>query len=100
LTQENGRRAEPGTGWQSGLRAASPYMGLGLQLAGSVLVYVVAGYLADRWLGTEPWLLLVGAVLGMVTFFVQLARTVRRLNEDTARRAEERRRRSDESIHS
>jgi len=100
LTPENGRRAESGAGWQSGLRAAGPYMGLGVQLAGSVLLYVVAGYLADRWLGTEPWLLVAGSMLGMATFFVLLARTVRRLNEETARRAEERRKRSDESIHS
>ena len=71
-------------------------MGLGVQLAGSVLFYVVVGYLADRWLGTEPWLLIVGAVVGMISFFVQLARVVRRLNEDTARRASERKRMADD----
>lgn len=91
MTPESGKRAEPRPGWQAGLRAAGPYMGLGLQLAGSVLFYVVAGYLADRWLGTEPWLLVAGAVIGMISFFVQLARVVRRLNKETARRAAERR---------
>ena len=71
-------------------------MGLGLQLAGSVLLYVVIGYFADRWLGTQPWLLIAGAVVGMISFFVQLVRVVRRLNEDTARRMAERKKRAEE----
>lgn len=72
-------------------------MGLGFQLAGSVLFYVIAGYLADRWLGTAPWLLVTGALLGMVTFFAQLVRVVRRLNAETAERLAERKRREAEA---
>jgi ATP synthase protein I len=30
------------------------------------------GYLADRWLGTEPYLVLVGFVLGLVSAFFYL----------------------------
>lgn len=87
---------DSGRRWQAGLRSAGPYLGLGFQLAGTVLFYVVLGYLADRWLGTEPWLLIAGAVLGMVAFFVELVRLVRRLNEESARQAEERRRRRED----
>jgi F0F1-type ATP synthase assembly protein I len=62
------------------MHAAGPYLGLGLQLAGTMVVYILLGYLADRWLGTDPWLLLAGAGLGMLAFFVQLFRIVRRMN--------------------
>lgn len=29
------------------------------------LVYTLLGWLADRWLGTKPWLTLAGLLLGM-----------------------------------
>lgn len=54
-----------------------------MQLAGSMGFYVLAGYLADRWLGTTPWLLVAGSGLGMVAFFVQVYRLVSRLNEES-----------------
>lgn len=40
---------------------------LGLEFAGSVLGGLVLGYYLDRWLGTSPWLMLVGTLGGMVT---------------------------------
>jgi F0F1-type ATP synthase assembly protein I len=54
-----------------------------MQLAASMIVYVVIGYFADRWLGTQLWLLVVGAGVGMVAFFIQLYRLVGRMNEET-----------------
>ena len=45
-----------------------------------MLVYVLIGYLLDRWLDTEPWFILVGSVVGMVAFFVQLVRLSKRLS--------------------
>lgn len=32
----------------------------------AVLVWTLFGWLADRWLGTDPWLVAFGAVLGFV----------------------------------
>lgn len=32
----------------------------------AVLVWTLIGWLADRWLGTDPWLVAFGAVLGFV----------------------------------
>jgi ATP synthase protein I len=75
--------------WQSDLGRSSSFLGFGVQLAGTMLFYVVAGYLLDRWLGTEPWLIIAGAVLGMVAFFIQLSRIARRLSEDSERRRKE-----------
>ena len=72
--------------WRTGLRESSPYLTLGIQLAGAVLVYVGIGYLIDRWLNTSPWFLVGGAVVGMVAFFVQLVRVVKQMNRASARR--------------
>jgi len=75
--------------WQAGLQAASPYMGLGFQVAGIMLFYVVLGLFLDRWLETTPWLLIVGAVLGMVSVFVQIVRISNTLNREARARKEE-----------
>lgn len=37
---------------------------------------VVAGLLADRWLGTEPWLLILFALLGTGTGFYRMIQTL------------------------
>ena len=66
---------------------SSPYLGLGFQLAGAVLIYVGIGYLVDRWLDTAPWGLVGGAVVGMIAFFIQLGRVVRKMNAETQRDA-------------
>lgn len=58
--------------WQSGLREASPYLSLGMQLGMTMAVFAVGGYLLDRLLGTTPWLTLASSVIGMVCVFVRL----------------------------
>jgi F0F1-type ATP synthase assembly protein I len=37
---------------------------MGLELMAAVLLYAGLGHLADRWLGTGPWLFAIGALLG------------------------------------
>lgn len=39
--------------------------GIGLELAGAVGAMALLGYLVDRWLGTGPWGVVVGAMLGV-----------------------------------
>ena len=46
---------------------------------GVVVGGIVAGYLLDRWLGTEPWLLIAGIVLGTAGAFVSLYRIMAKL---------------------
>ena len=36
----------------------------GIALFASVVTFCAAGYLLDRWLGTQPWFLVGGIVLG------------------------------------
>ena len=53
--------------------------GAGLVLFTSVAVFSGAGWLADRWLGTKPWLLVVGTVLGAIAGFYQFIRLTSKL---------------------
>jgi len=46
-----------------------------------VAVGLAAGYFADRWLGTEPWLVLVGLAFGIAAAAVNFVRTIKTLNE-------------------
>ena len=57
-----------------------PYMGLGMQMVLTMVLFVAGGYYLDQWLGTEPWLLLAGALLGMVAVFAFLLRLSDRLS--------------------
>lgn len=46
-------------------RQAGPYLDASWQLGGSVAVWTIVGFLLDKKLGTSPWLLVGGSVLGM-----------------------------------
>lgn len=37
---------------------------MGVELMSAVLTWAALGWLLDRWLGTGPWLLVVGALVG------------------------------------
>jgi ATP synthase protein I len=54
---------------------------LGTMLFACVAVGLATGYFADRWLGTGPWLLLIGLALGIVAAGVNFYRTIKALNE-------------------
>ena len=53
---------------------------LGTMLFACVAVGLGVGYLADRWLGTQPWLLLIGLGLGIAAASVNFYRTIKALN--------------------
>jgi ATP synthase protein I len=63
----------PEPAWRSFGELAS----VGVAMVLSTVIGLGGGYALDRWLGTSPWLLLVGLVLGIVAGFVTLFRTVR-----------------------
>lgn len=56
-------------------------IGLGSQIAATLVIYVLIGYALDAWLGTEPWLLLAGSILGIAAVFVQIFRAAAELNK-------------------
>ena len=55
---------------------AGPAMSASYTLIGAILVLGGIGYALDAWLGTSPWCLLGGLLLGIVVGFYELAKTV------------------------
>ena len=61
----------------------SPWQGLaeltsiGMTLVLATVLGLAGGYYADRWLGTAPWLLLIGLGLGIAAGFVSMIRSVK-----------------------
>ena len=53
----------------------------GYSLIGAILLLGGIGYALDARLGTAPWLLLAGLLLGLIVGFYQLALTVWRMPE-------------------
>ena len=52
------------------------YAALGLQFALTFMIFGALGYWLDQKLGTRPWLLLAGILLGATGAFVKLVRSV------------------------
>jgi F0F1-type ATP synthase assembly protein I len=48
---------------------ASRYLGIGFTMALSTGLFLYLGTVADGWLGTKPWLTLVGTFVGAVAGF-------------------------------
>jgi F0F1-type ATP synthase assembly protein I len=49
--------------------------------AGSILSGALLGFFADRWLGTEPWLVVIGSLVGIYSAFVQVWDYTRTIGE-------------------
>jgi F0F1-type ATP synthase assembly protein I len=56
------------------MSGAAPYLGLGMQLALTLVFFTGGGYALDRGLDTEPWLMLVGTVFGIIAIMIKLLR--------------------------
>jgi ATP synthase protein I len=50
-----------------------------IALFSCVITLCGAGWVLDRWLGTKPWLLVAGIVLGAIVGFYQFVRLTSRL---------------------
>jgi ATP synthase protein I len=61
------------------------YGSLGTEMAASVLIGTLVGYWADKWLGTQPWLFIVGFILGAAAGFRSLYRFISREDRDRER---------------
>jgi ATP synthase protein I len=69
-------RHDPGEKYRS-LQA----LNLAWVMAACLLVGGGLGYLVDRWLGTTPWLMIAGLVLGIIAAFVELFRAAARIGK-------------------
>ncbi|MGH7276778.1 MAG: AtpZ/AtpI family protein [Candidatus Rokuibacteriota bacterium] len=63
-------------------KALGELSSIGMTLVVATVLGLVAGYYADRWLGTQPWLLLLGLGLGIAAGFVNLFRSVKRAERE------------------
>jgi len=59
-------------------RAAGMLSTIGITMALSVFVGFGLGYALDRWLGTSPWLAVVGMLLGVAAGFLETYHIIRR----------------------
>jgi ATP synthase protein I len=48
---------------------------------GSILSGTLLGLLADRWLGTDPWFVVIGSLLGVYSGFVNMWNYSKRIEE-------------------
>ena len=48
-------------------------------LFAAVVSGLIVGWLLDRWLGTKPWLLVVGVILGAAAGFYEFIRATSKL---------------------
>jgi len=60
--------------FQRSVRRSAPVAAASYTLIGGILLLGGLGYLADDWLGTGPWLLLTGLLLGILVGFYELIR--------------------------
>jgi hypothetical protein len=58
------------------LRSVAPYLGMGFEMAVTVLAALGVGYWADGKLGTRPILFLVGGMLGLIGALYHFLRMV------------------------
>lgn len=65
---------EPGRSDRRWIRQLGALSGVGLTLVISTVLGFWGGHVLDRWLGTAPWLMLVGLLLGIASGFVNLFR--------------------------
>jgi ATP synthase protein I len=55
---------------------------IGMTLVIATVLGLAGGYYLDRWLGTSPWLTLIGLLFGIAAGFVNLFRSVKRAERD------------------
>ena len=63
-------------------RQIASYSTLGLEMGLSVAVGAGIGYYLDKWLKTEPWLLIIFLVFGVIAGFRSLYRALKRLQQE------------------
>lgn len=68
--------ANQASGLQRGFQRAGPAAAASYALIGAIVLLGGLGYFGDLWLGTSPWLLVSGLLLGIVVGFYELAKMI------------------------
>ena len=67
------------------IRRAGPYLGIGSTFLASVGFCTIGGWWLDGWLGTAPWLTVVGALTGVASgfyLFIKIVLAAKNENRD------------------
>ncbi len=76
------KKSEPlGESLGEAYRQLAPYLGLGTELAASVVGMLLIGYFLDKHFGTSPWLLLTGAAVGLIGGFYNFIKEIQKLSK-------------------
>jgi ATP synthase protein I len=67
----------------SSWKALAELSTVGITMVLATVIGLAAGYYADRWLGTSPWLLMIGLGIGIAAGFVSLFRAVKASERET-----------------
>ena len=62
---------------------AQRYLGIGIQAGMSVVFYLLIGVLLDKLLGTFPWLMLAGIMVGVAGMFALFLRMSNELSKSS-----------------
>lgn len=65
------------SGGEPAFKSVGELASIGMAMALATVIGLGAGYYADRWLGTSPWLTMIGLGLGIAAGFVTLFRSVK-----------------------
>ena len=52
------------------------FIGLGFEMVVPIMLLMYVGYRLDAWLGSKPWLFLLGALLGIAVGFYSMFKRV------------------------
>jgi ATP synthase protein I len=69
-------------GEPSSWKALGDVAQVGIALVVATVIGLAGGYYADRWLGSSPWLTLIGLGVGIAAGFVNLFRSVKAAERD------------------
>ena len=61
-------------------RNSGALIGAVMALSSSIVSCLIVGWLLDRWLGTTPWLIVAGIIVGSVAGFMHLIRVMSRIS--------------------
>ncbi|NIM00861.1 MAG: ATPase F0F1 [Acidobacteria bacterium] len=56
--------------------SGTQFIGLGIEMVVPVVLLMYAGYRLDAWLGSKPWLVLLGTFLGIAVSFYGMFKRV------------------------
>ena len=82
-------------GKREDFRKLAEMSSVALVLPSSIAVGLFFGYVLDKWLHTDPWMLLLFLVLGIISGFTSLFRALRKYDKEESGKSRGTRGRSD-----